>query len=72
METIQETLAELRAKVNTQDVALKNLELNVGSMREEIWQLDQVDDADRVSAMQKLTHLQHKVESALQDRHAAH
>ena len=36
MESIQETLAELRRKVNMQDAALKNLELDVGSMWEEI------------------------------------
>ena len=46
MEQIQETLARLREKVSVQDVTLKDLELDVGSMREEIRQLDQVDDAD--------------------------
>ena len=72
MESIQETLVELKGKVNMQDVALKDLEFDVGSMRKEIQWLDQVDDADRASAMQKVTHLQHKVVPALQDRLVAH
>ena len=50
IENIQETLAELRGKVNMQEAALKNLELDVASMREEIRRLEQVDDADRASA----------------------
>ena len=58
--------------MNTPGVALKNLELDLGSMREEIWRLDQVDNANRASAMQKVTHLQHKVESTLQGRYVAH
>ena len=46
MERIQETLAGLKEKVIVEDFALKDLELDVGSMREKIRQLDQVDDAD--------------------------
>ena len=70
MESIQEALAELRGKVNIQDAALKNLELDLGSMGEHIRRLDQVDDANQASATQKLTQLQHRVESALHDHHA--
>ena len=33
-------------KINMQEAALKNLELDVGSMQEEIRWLDQVDDAN--------------------------
>ena len=51
---------------------LKDLEHDLGPMHEEIRQLDQVDDADQASTMQKVTHLQHKVELALQDRLATH
>ena len=40
-----------------QGMPLKNLELDLGSMREEIQRLDRVDDADRAIAMQKVTHL---------------
>ena len=47
----------MKKKVNMQEVALKNLELDLGSMHEEIRWLDQVDKADRASAMQKVTHL---------------
>ena len=36
MEQIQETLAGLRESFNMQGVALKNLELDLGSMGEEI------------------------------------
>ena len=57
VESIQKTLTEPRGKVNIQDAALKNLELDLGFMREDIWRLDQVDDTDRASAMQNLTHL---------------
>ena len=46
MESIQETLTELRGKVNMQDATLNNLELDVGSMREETQWLDQVDEKD--------------------------
>ena len=69
---IHETWARLTWRVNTQGVALKNLELDLGSMCEEIQGLDQVDDANRAASMQKMTQLQHKIQSALQDRHAAH
>ena len=51
VESIQVILAQLRVKLNMQDVALKNLELDVGSIQEEIRRLDQVDDADRALAM---------------------
>ena len=51
---------------------MKDLEIDVGAMREELQQLGQVDDADRKAAKQSVTHLQHKVESAMQDRLAAH
>ena len=53
-----------------QDAAVKNLELDLGSMQEDTRWLEQLDDADRASAMWKVT--QHKVESALQDSHVAH
>ena len=52
--------------------ALKDLEIDVGAMREELQKLGQVDDADWKAAKQSVTHLQHKVESALQHRLAAH
>ena len=55
-----------------QGTALKDLEIDVGTMREELKILGQVDDANRKAAKQSVTHLQHKVESALQDRLAAH
>ena len=55
-----------------QATALKDLEINVGTMREDLKILGQVDDADRKAAKQSVTHLQHKVESTLQDRLAAH
>ena len=51
---------------------MKDLEIDVGTMREELKILGQVDDADRKAAKQSVTHLQHKVASALQDRLAAH
>ena len=51
---------------------LKNLEVDVGAMQEELQKLGQVDDADWKAAIQSMTHLQHKIESALQDRLAAH
>ena len=41
-------------------------------MYEEIRRLDQVDDTDQDATMQMMAHLQHKVELALQDRHATH
>ena len=55
-----------------QGIALKDLEIDVGTMSEDLKILGQVDDADRKAAKQSVTHLQHKVESALQDRLAAH
>ena len=55
-----------------QGIALKDLEIDVGTMREELQKLGQVDDADRKAAIQSVTHLQHKVESTLQDRLATH
>ena len=72
LESIQETLAGLTEMVNKQGIALKDLEIDVGTMREELKILGQVDDADRKAAKQSVTHLQHKVESALQDRLVAH
>ena len=51
---------------------LKDLEIDVGTMHEELKILGQVDDADWKAAKQSVTHLQHKVESALQDCLAAH
>ena len=55
----------MREGVNMQGLALKNFEIDFGSMHEEIRWLDQVDDADRATPTQKVTHLQHKIESAL-------
>ena len=72
LEGIQKTLAGLTDSVNVQGTALKDLEIDVGAMREELQKLGQVDDADRKAAKQSVTHLQHKVESAMQDRLAAH
>ena len=46
MEQIQETLVGLTKRVNMQGVALKNLELDLESMQDEIRWLDQVDDAN--------------------------
>ena len=50
VERIQETLTGLKEKVNMQEVELKDLELDVGSMLEKIRRLDQVDGANRASA----------------------
>ena len=72
LEGIQETLAGLTDIVNMQGIALKDLEIDVDTMREELKISGQVDDADRKAAKQSVTHLQHKIESALQDRLAAH
>ena len=72
LEGIQEAQAKLTETVNMQGAALKDLEIDVGTMREELQKLGQVDDADRKAAKQSVTHLQHKVESAMQDRLAAH
>ena len=55
-----------------QGIALKDLEIDVGTMHEELKILGQVDDVDRKAAKQSVNHLQHKVESAMQDRLAAH
>ena len=44
----------------------------MGSMHKEIQRLDQADNVHQALIMQKVTHLQHKVESGLQDRLAAH
>ena len=40
-----------------QGVVLKNLELSLGSMLEEICWLDQVDDTNQAAETQKVTHL---------------
>ena len=58
--------------MNAQDEALSNLEVDVENLRKEIRTLGQVDETDRKAASQKVTHLQHKIESTLQDRQAAH
>ena len=55
-----------------QGTALKDLEIDIGTMREELKILGQVDDIDWKAAAQSVTHLQQKIESALQDRLAAH
>ena len=72
LEGIQGTLAKLTDSVHMQGTTLKDLEIDVGTMREELKILGQVNDADRKAAKQSVTHLQHKVEPALQDRLAAH
>ena len=72
LEGIQETLAGLTETVNRQGATLKDLEIDVGTMREELTILGQVDDVDWKAAKQSVTHLQHEVESAMQDRLAAH
>ena len=46
VESIQETLAGLTETVNMQGTALKDLEIDVGTMREELKILGQVDEAD--------------------------
>ena len=51
-----------------QRIVLKDLEIDVGAMHEELQKLSQVDDTNRKAATQSVTHLQHKMESALQDR----
>ena len=65
MESIQETLASLTKMVNMQGIALKDLEIDIGTMRKELKILGQVDDIDWKVAAQSMTHLQHKIESAL-------
>ena len=72
IESIQETLVGLTEIVNMHGTALKDLEVDVGAMREELQMLAQVDDANWKVATQSVTHLQHKTESALQDRLATH
>ena len=65
IESIQETLAGLTETINMQGTVLKDLEVDVGTMREELQTLAQVDDANRKAATQSVTHLRHKIESAL-------
>ena len=48
-----------------QGIPLKDLEVDVGAMREELQTLAQVDDANQKVATQSVTHLLHKIESAL-------
>ena len=50
IENIQETLAGLTETVNRQAVALHDLEIDVGTMGEELQKLGQVDDADLKAA----------------------
>lgn len=53
-------------------VGLKNLELDLGLMREEIRRLDKIDETSRATTTQKVTQLEHKLESALQGRYTTH
>ena len=55
-----------------QGTALKDLEIDFGTMQEELRHLGQVDDTNQKVAAQSVTHLQHKIESALQDHLEAH
>ena len=55
-----------------QGTTLQDMEVDMGSMREEIRRLDWVDEVDRVIVTQKVAYLQHKIESTLQNRHVAH
>ena len=50
LEGIQETLAGLTKTVNMQEIALKDLEIDVGTMHEVLKILGQVDDANRKAA----------------------
>ena len=52
MEKVQVALARLTERVNLQDVALQNLEVNVGIVRGKVQTLGQVDDADRKATTQ--------------------
>ena len=61
-------MQRLTERVNLQDEALKNLEVDVETLCGEIKMLGQVDEMDKKAATQKVTHLQHKIESTLQDR----
>ena len=72
IEKVQVAMQHLTERVNLQDEALKKLEVDVENLCGEIRTLGQVDETDRKAATQKGTHLQHKIESALQDRQAAH
>ena len=72
LESIQEPLVKLTETINMRGTALKDLGIDVGTMHEELKILGQVDDSDRKAAKQSVTHLQHNIESALQDRLAAH
>ena len=68
MEKVQVALAGLTKRVNLQEIALENLKVDVGTLHGETQTLGQVDEVDRKAATQKVTHLQHKIESTLQDR----
>ena len=68
IEKVQVAMQHLTERVNLQDEALKNLEIDVENLSGEIRTLGQVDEIDKKVATQKVTHLQHKIESALQDR----
>ena len=57
MEPIQESLAGLTARVNMWGIALQNLEVDGGPMREEIRQMDQVNEIDRATTTKRVTHL---------------
>ena len=57
LEGIQETLAKLTDSVHMQGTALKDLEIDVGTMQEELKILGQVDEVDRKAAKQSVTHL---------------
>ena len=72
IEKVQVAVQRLTERVDAQDDALSNLEVDVESLRGEIKMLCQVDETNRKAASQQVTHLQHKIESALQDRQAAH
>ena len=46
MESIQETLVGFTKTFNMQGIALKDLEIDVGTMHEELQKLGKVDDVD--------------------------
>ena len=68
IEKVQVAVQHLTERVNAQDEALSNLEVDVETLRGEIKTLRQVDETNRKAASQQVTHLQHKIESTLQDR----
>ena len=57
IEKVQVSIQHLTERVNAQDEALSNLEVDVEHFRGEIKMLRQVDETDRKAAFQKVTQL---------------